>query len=578
MSKGIGEIIAALREEAGYTQRQLCEGICSVSELAKIESNQFQPGYFQADSLFARMGKDIDWLEYVLPKEIYELYELQYLVQENICRMELQKAEEVLQQYEQKKQAVSMLHRQFIEQERAQIAWIRGEEPEKVLGFLNQAIERTMTLEGALQSGNALSAEELKLLLFRWEVSKGTKWERGRNELSQVLDYLKQHTFDEEEQVKVYPYAVLLLTEEMDREKEYFEICYLLDTSLELLRKRTKILYMPETLEKYAEYLEYGGKDSEYVRELRRWRSSLLALEEEFGVHLERYRLFRYLNRSFDVDYEVIRKERRASGLSQEVLSEEICTPESLSRIENGKRSPSSRNMEALLEKMNRSRERMRSKIRSERYEILDLEKQLTEYLTYYKIEEAEEVLQKLEEKVDVTEIENQQYIMAEKVRFALLNEKIPYEDGIEKLYEILKMTVPDETKLYEYHLTFRERNILNAIAYRYRKNGREQEAMEIWQKLLANEEETSVSRAYRMPDWELMTANSARIMNALERLDETVELCNQRLKMEFSVGMALGICVSVQLRAVALERKQAKQYERYVQQAMDLLKLMKLI
>lgn len=575
MSKGIGEIIAELREESGYTQRQLCEGICSVSELAKIESNQFLPGYFQADRLFARMGKGISWLQYVLPKDIYELYELQYLVQESISRLELEKAEEILCRYEQKKQAGSMLHRQFTGQERAQIAWMRGAKTETVLRLLNQAIECTMKPE-AIQGGNAISAEELKLLLFRWEVSKGTKWERERRELSEVLDYLQQHTFDEEEKVKVYPYAVLLLTEEMDMEKEYREISCLLDTSLELLRKRANILYMPETLEKYADILEYG-KDSKYVKTLRNWRSSLLKLEEEFGVDLEKYRLFCNLNRFFEVDCEVIRQERKASGFSQEMVSEGICTPESLSRIENGKRSPSNRNMGALLGKIRRRRERMHPRILAERYGILELERQFRRYLNYYELEKAEEVLQKLEEKADADNIENKQYIMAEKVRLALLNEKISYETGIEKLYEILKMTMPDKTKLYEYHLTFRERNILNAIACQYSQNDRKEEAAKIWEKLLMNEEKSIVSRAYRMSDWELMTANLARTMNDLERSDAVVELCNRRLHMEFSIGGGEGIGVSVQLRAFALERKQVKNYEKDVRQALDLINLLQL-
>jgi len=52
---------------------------------------------------------------------------------------------------------------------------------------------------------------------------------------------------------------------------------------------------------------------------------------------------------------EVIRSLRKKAGLSQEELSEGICSPVSLSRIENGIQKPSSYVLESLLNKLGTS-------------------------------------------------------------------------------------------------------------------------------------------------------------------------------------------------------------------------------
>lgn len=114
MEKGIGELLTKLRKKAGYTQSQLCKGLYSLSTYARIETDQSEPGYFELDRLFERMGKSTDRIEYILPLDVYELYELQYYVQRAICHRDMGEAEKMLHQYEKKKQAKQPLHRQYI--------------------------------------------------------------------------------------------------------------------------------------------------------------------------------------------------------------------------------------------------------------------------------------------------------------------------------------------------------------------------------------------------------------------------------------------------------------------------------
>ncbi len=147
MSHHIGEVIVSLRGEIHCTQSQLSKKLCSVTELTRIESNQRVPNQFLLDMLFERLGKATDRLEYILPNAVYQLYELRFRIQREILYRRLETAEELLEEYEKKKAAYQPLHTQFIEQERAQIAWLRKKEAGSVLEHLQKAIAQTMEEE-----------------------------------------------------------------------------------------------------------------------------------------------------------------------------------------------------------------------------------------------------------------------------------------------------------------------------------------------------------------------------------------------------------------------------------------------
>lgn len=55
----VGSIVKYYRMKNNLTQGELCEGICSISHLSKIESNRYTPHEETADALFGRMN--VNW-------------------------------------------------------------------------------------------------------------------------------------------------------------------------------------------------------------------------------------------------------------------------------------------------------------------------------------------------------------------------------------------------------------------------------------------------------------------------------------------------------------------------------------
>lgn len=139
-----------------------------------------------------RLGKSVERLTYILPRDIYNIYELRQEIQQKICQKKWEEAKQCLLEYEKNKRAKEPLHQQFIEQEYAQIAWLRGKSVETVCEHLEKAIVQTMPEAEIQRKTGILSAEEYKLLLFRWEVCFGTDRERGEKELQELVEEIFQ--------------------------------------------------------------------------------------------------------------------------------------------------------------------------------------------------------------------------------------------------------------------------------------------------------------------------------------------------------------------------------------------------
>lgn len=572
MSRGIGDIISKLRGEAGYTQEQLSSGLCLGSTLARIEANALIPDQFILDRLFGHLGKSTERLEYILPIEVYEVYELRYRIQSAVLYQKFEEAEELLQQYEEKKFAEKELHRQFIEQERAQIAWIQEKGTDVVLEHINCAIRQTITSE------EALSVEELKLLLFRWEICHGTKYERQPKEVLDIWNYMEERRFEPIEKTRIYPYILLLF-------KEYFQERigkrYLKEQSwnvLEIMRDEGVILYMPEILEANADILDEVNGDAALVKELREMRETLLEVEEEYGVHYEKYRLFQRINRSFQLDCEVIRKCRLASKMSQEELCDGICSVETLSRIERGVCHPSNKNLKKLLEKMNRNGERFQMAIMTEQYEMIGLEKQIAKTLHRKDYKTLDGLIEKIEKKLDMSFVENRQYLLTEQLRNKLRKGSLSFEESIEQLYNLLKMTLKAENEnLFAYYFTQREENILNQIGILYYEIDKKDTAINLWEKIIANYEKSKVDIVFKILSWELITGNLAGKLEELNYADKPIQICQKRLKKALEIGKGNEIGRSLAIIACILERKHDTACAARFRQTLNMYKLTKM-
>lgn len=575
MNRGIGDIIFKLREEAELGQGQLCYGLCSIPQMARIEQNQVTMDCFLLDRFFGRLGKSTERLEYVLTAEAYELYELQYLIQKYVIYRKLEEAEKLLQVYKNKKMADKPLHLQYIWQMRALIAWIQKQKTEKIIQYLELAIKQTMPLENVSLKNTALSADEIRLLLFRWEVCIGTRWERPLEELTDILTYISVKEMVEVEKVKVYPYVVLVLGKVWDWEQQKDILMFHTKEALSVLKNTGKLLYMSEILEQYIGLLESSKEKKELVEQLRTERITLLSIENEYGIHFEKIRLFQHMNRRFELDYELIHRTRLAKKISQEKLCEDICTQEELSRIESGKRKPRDKNLYQMMERMKRKGRRIETIIMTDNYEVLELKRQYFMKIMKFEINEAKELLNRIEERIELSIPENKQFLLCENIKLKSINKELEIQECIEQLWKILNMTldVQDE-KMQELSFTAEEHCILNEISANYFEKGEKERAIQIWKMQIENMEKSMVNPVFHILEWDLAMGNLAIAYEETGRVSEARKVSKEKIRMSLEAGKGNSIGRSLITIASALEKENNEECADNFFDGMELLRL----
>lgn len=92
----VGEMLRKCRIQKGITQKELCEGICSVSSLSRIENGEQHPTRSVFNMLVSKMGEDIEYDDYMGDYD-YEVYNLTRMAMGYLERNEKAKANICLQ-------------------------------------------------------------------------------------------------------------------------------------------------------------------------------------------------------------------------------------------------------------------------------------------------------------------------------------------------------------------------------------------------------------------------------------------------------------------------------------------------
>lgn len=136
----IGEIIRVNRKELGYSQEELCFGICTSANLSKIENGERIPTRATFEALMQRMGLSSDVYPSFLNDKDKKAYELKHDFNEMFARGEYEEAEKILDELD----AFSKLDRvyeQFIMMSRVLIEMQKGMCPEEVVEEFDKIIE-----------------------------------------------------------------------------------------------------------------------------------------------------------------------------------------------------------------------------------------------------------------------------------------------------------------------------------------------------------------------------------------------------------------------------------------------------
>lgn len=234
---------------------------------------------------------------------------------------------------------------------------------------------------------------------------------------------------------------------------------------------------------------------------------------------------------------DVIRLTRNAVGITQEQLSEGICSVETLSRIENGKHKVKQSTYAQLMEKMERDPRRSYAVCTGKDMELLEERIWVEDALAKHDYEKADRYLHRLKRKIAEDKI-SRQYIERIEGVIDYRLKRITAQGYVQKMKEVIRITVTDyetylqiETKEQAYPFTEQEIMVLNGLANGYGDIDRPQESIRIFDALLLCLEEgymdlDSEAKLKMLIEWNYVKAleEDGKYREALKKVKELLE------------------------------------------------------
>lgn len=180
---------------------------------------------------------------------------------------------------------------------------------------------------------------------------------------------------------------------------------------------------------------------------------------------------------------DMIRLTRQSLGISQEELSGNICSVQTLSRIENGKTSVKPGTYRQLMERMGRNGEKSYSVLSVEDFGLMEYKVKADTAIYRKEYEEAEACLKQLKPFMDLeTNTVNIQYIRRKESIIQYRLKRITREEYLKRLEDIIALSIPDYERFLDkvYPFMNEEVQILMNVANAYYEVGDYKKSVEI--------------------------------------------------------------------------------------------------
>lgn len=539
----IGKLIGYERTKAGLGMDALCKGLCSRSFLVRVENGARNCEKILTDALLQRAGVSADKFVYMINPEEQDWLLLREKLTIAVEAGDEEKALPLIRQYHKMTEGKSKLHRQLLLLLKVILSWKNNGNKTEMQSRLREAWRITMPgiamekIPDENAENKNLTLTEFVLIMMHYRILE----EQGkRKEAAEGYKKLLEHlevSSDEEDAVKLYPQIAYRLSLIYISRSQETEAVVLAEKTIALLKIRGRLFYLQQFLEIIYKYKEMKAADKEELRGMidsLKWLYACYKVEEEpwtwnipFGMA------------EVELGGNMIRSRRKVLGLSQEELSEGICDPVSISRIERGKVAPKREIYRKLLQRVGMTGSRFENVVQMEQPELMELAVQISILLSHSRGEEAEPLIAKLEKKMKHAGRFAKQYLMNVKAIALYDQEKISPEEHAALQEEALYMTLPrvEIKKLAEWSFSRQEVNIINTLSYSCEATGKVEEVIALLQIIRKQYEEKPFSLKHYVVGYEITMRNLGNLMGNLGRYEEAMEAADKGILLGLMTG-----------------------------------------
>ena len=484
MGLNIGRLLYGMRTKYEMNVKDICRGICSPSSYCMYENGEIVPDILLVNMFLDRMGFGILGLT-------------AYISEKEVVYFKWKESTRACIRNENYKKLVMLLEHMptgnvsLNKKIREQYAWfIKGIVAEKDTADLKKATEcyekalectcgfliKSQKIEGTFSVREIhIYAIYLNLLC---KVNPKEK-EEVISRFYQLMQYVNVHYVEEQQKVRIYPLLVCLwgnlVIEGKDTEGS-FEI---FEKTLELLRKQ-KSLYC--LLEIMRLHILVGLKEKRDMSKEQEDIKILQSFFEEFGYQAQSQI---YVPQANEIMLEHVGQylstERKKVNYTQEKISDGICSVESYSRIENG-RKPTRNNYKALTEKIGTENRYYIELVNTGNIDALLLRREISYELFMEKNERLPELLEELKTVLGEKEVaKNRQYLEFFQVSIEENTGRKTWNQCCDMFRNILSYTMNEKEIGKKRHVyTMLEINLIDHISVCMAKDGKSEEAMHL--------------------------------------------------------------------------------------------------
>lgn len=566
MIQQLGIMLCEEREKMGETQKNIAEGIISISELCRVERGEHEIDYFTLQALFERLGKSIDKMELAVSVSEYESISCRIEIEHSIRRRDCETLTKQIFNYGAYKEKNRPICRQYVAMLQAIMHYIKEQDYVACQHRMESALACTLcnSWVQSIGYGQRLCNQEIRIILMivycQWKQGNADgRIQQLTLQMEQFSEYIWSYYTDEEERVKIYPHSAWLLGQlymNQDRVEDAYAICC---KGKECLQENGALYPVLEILELEEICLVKMGRQHELDR-CRKYYEAVLFLYKAAEIVPEPDMLINFMKSSFQGEFivtnELLRELRKAKGISQETLCMGICSQETLSRIEKGKRSPNKKRLYKMLKRLGMERENYYGFIEADDYRLYEKVRQFNRCFPLSHYEKAVKLLDEIESGIDMTLAVNKQFVMTERIILRTRKGELSREQANQQLKELLFLTMPPaDSDVFFYRIPFRtEFVLLNHIAVNLRFDNKVEDAVFIYEELMKCFKRNKVRMQHHAVPAFVLYINLAGLLEALDRLDRSeavgkegllhcIECCRGDVAGSIMVNLSLVYC-----------------------------------
>lgn len=566
MKKTLGELLQETILEKNINKTDLCRGLCTSSALTKYLYGERRMDRLLLTALMQRAGLSPDKFVTLLPENEYYYFDWRQRLAMALLDHDWEKILALLKEDAAQESACN----QAVREQFGDMVRIRAEaelsgKKEECARLYEEVIQRTVPdFPGQMGVRTYLSMQEISFMLL-WQDAQPDK-KKTAGVLAFLESYIRTRYAEEREQVKLYPkMAARYLPVLFDRGR-YHECMVMGEQAVEMMATSGYASSMGAVLEIYiqaAEKLGLGEQVHKRKVQMEAWRELMQELGQgKAGPDNELYMMDVW--QEVDLLDEVLCQNRQYQGYSQEELSEGICTPETLSRIETARRAPNTGTFRALAEKLHLRADYYYSEIETDDLALLDQEWQVTTLIANRKWEQAEETLQEMKEKLDLSYGCNRQYVEIKEFTIDCELSRVSVERQFETARRILAITVEGVTEekdvrkwredFWNRPFSFEEIGVMMKMADALEHEEKQAQAEYLLEKLLGHYQKSRVKPEFHFRRVKMIVARLTGCTGTLGKRKEELAYSEEGIRLCRISGIWKMVPLFVNNKADALE------------------------